>query len=147
LRKSSNPIDVHVGSRLRLRRSLIGMSQEDLGQALGLTFQQIQKYEKGINRISAGRLHRLADLLSVSVQFFYNDLPPGLSSPADRIPGFDEPEPDAAYISSAATLEGVQLQTAFSKIKDLALRRRIVNFVQSIAEQRSAEVPSDQPAG
>ena len=134
MRKPSNPIDVHVGARLRLRRSLIGMSQEELGRALGLTFQQIQKYEKGVNRISAGRLHRLADLLSVSVQFFYNDLPPGITQPGNAPQGFSEPELDTAYIHSISTPEGVQLQYAFSKIKDLALRRRVVQLVQSIAD-------------
>ena len=72
-----NPIDVHVGSRVRFRRMLLGMSQEKLGEKLGLTFQQIQKYEKGINRIGASRLFDLAQVLGVSVQFFYEEAPAG----------------------------------------------------------------------
>ncbi|RPI31359.1 MAG: XRE family transcriptional regulator, partial [Hyphomicrobiaceae bacterium] len=72
-----NPIDVHVGSRVRFRRMLLGMSQEKLGEKLGLTFQQIQKYEKGINRIGASRLFDLAQVLGVSVQFFYEEAPTG----------------------------------------------------------------------
>src|ERR1700752_5241949 len=75
-----NPIDVHVGSRVRFRRMLLGMSQEKLGEKLGLTFQQIQKYEKGINRIGASRLLDLAQVLGVPVQFFYEEAPSGESS-------------------------------------------------------------------
>ena len=73
--RRANPIDVHVGSRVRLRRMLLGMSQEKLGEHLGLTFQQIQKYEKGINRIGASRLFDLSNVLGVPVQFFYEELP------------------------------------------------------------------------
>src|SRR5262245_42432866 len=73
--RRANPIDIHVGSRVRFRRMLLGMSQEKLGERLGLTFQQVQKYEKGINRIGASRLFDLAQVLGVSVQFFYDDAP------------------------------------------------------------------------
>src|SRR5918992_4717448 len=73
--RRANPIDLHVGSRVRLRRMLLGMSQEKLAERLGLTFQQIQKYEKGINRIGASRLFDLAQVLGVPVQFFYDDAP------------------------------------------------------------------------
>src|SRR5579864_1004335 len=80
-----NPIDVHVGARVRLRRTLLGMSQEKLGQAIGLTFQQVQKYERGTNRIGASRLHELAQVLDVSVAFFFEDLnmPDGTLAGAD----------------------------------------------------------------
>ena len=84
-----NPIDVHVGSRVRFRRMLLGMSQEKLGEKLGLTFQQIQKYEKGINRIGASRLFDLAQVLGVPVQFFYEEAPSG--DPSRLLPqGFAE---------------------------------------------------------
>src|SRR5262245_30468310 len=84
-----NPIDVHVGSRVRFRRMLLGMSQEKLGEKLGLTFQQIQKYEKGINRIGASRLFDLAQVLGVPVQFFYEEAPAG--EPTQLLPqGFAE---------------------------------------------------------
>jgi len=77
--RRANPIDIHVGSRVRFRRMLLGMSQEKLGEKLGLTFQQVQKYEKGINRIGASRLYDLAQVLGVPVQFFYEDAPIGES--------------------------------------------------------------------
>ena len=73
--RKPNPIDIHVGSRVRFRRMLLGMSQEKLGELLGLTFQQVQKYEKGINRIGASRLFEIANVLGVNVQFFYDDAP------------------------------------------------------------------------
>src|ERR671926_591337 len=73
--KSPNPVDKHVGGRVRLRRMLIGMSQEKLGEALGITFQQVQKYEKGTNRIGASRLHQIAQVLGVPISFFYEGAP------------------------------------------------------------------------
>ena len=80
---ATNPIDAHVGKRLRLRRTLTGMSQERLGKTIGLTFQQVQKYEKGINRIGAGRLYDLAQILDVPVSYFYDDLPNGQAIKSD----------------------------------------------------------------
>src|SRR5262245_14093430 len=82
--RRANPIDIHVGSRVRFRRMLLGMSQEKLGERLGLTFQQVQKYEKGINRIGASRLFDLAQVLGVSVQFFYDDAPMGEGRAVDQ---------------------------------------------------------------
>jgi transcriptional regulator with XRE-family HTH domain len=75
----TSPVDLHVGSRIRLRRTLLGMSQERLGEAVGLTFQQVQKYERGSNRVSASRLYDLARVLNVPIQFFYDDMPPELA--------------------------------------------------------------------
>ena len=86
IKKVPNPIDVHVGSRVRLRRMLVGMSQEKLGEMLGLTFQQIQKYEKGANRIGASRLYQIAQILGVAVQFFFDDMPEGQKG--DDLTGF-----------------------------------------------------------
>src|SRR5690606_38472899 len=87
--RNPNPIDVHVGNRVRMRRMLIGMSQEKLGEKLGLTFQQVQKYEKGSNRVSASRLHHMAQILNVPVQYFFDDLPEGTVS-GEHNSGFSE---------------------------------------------------------
>jgi transcriptional regulator with XRE-family HTH domain len=141
--KDANPIDVHVGGRVRLRRTLIGMTQDELARALGLTFQQIQKYEKGANKISASRLYRLSELLKVSVQFFYDAMPDDMAANFQAAIGFSEPEIDTPYVNPLATAEGVQLHQYFSKIKDLALRRRVVELVRAIAEQHGPLGPGD----
>ena len=102
--RRANPIDVHVGSRVRLRRMLLGMSQEKLGEHLGLTFQQIQKYEKGVNRIGASRLFDLSQVLAVPVQFFYEELP--VSRRRRRGPGSPSARPKATPSSSSAAAKG-----------------------------------------
>ena len=131
-KKQANPVDAHVGHRVRLRRMLIGMSQERLGELLGLTFQQVQKYEKGINRIGAGRLFEVAGILGVPIGFFYEDVDTGATAG-----GFaeDEPPPVMEFLSSG---EGLQLSLAFMRIKDAKVRRRILDLVRSLAEE-SAE--------
>jgi transcriptional regulator with XRE-family HTH domain len=118
-----NPIDVHVGARVRLRRTLLGMSQEKLADALGLTFQQVQKYERGANRIGASRLHHLARILEVPVSFFFDELEgsqaPGLAKTGD-------PDP----MTRRETLELVR---AYYRIKDDKLRKRIFEVVKAAA--------------
>lgn len=132
IKKVPNPIDRHVGSRVRMRRMLAGISQEKLGEALGLTFQQIQKYEKGANRISASRLQQIAKKLEVPVSFFFDGAPGGDATPAA---GFAD-SPSTAYISDfLATSEGVQLTKAFVRIKSGRVRRRIVDIVEALAEE------------
>jgi transcriptional regulator with XRE-family HTH domain len=128
LKKIINPIDRHVGSRARMRRMLIGMSQEKLGNALGLTFQQVQKYEKGANRISASRLQQMSGILNVPVSFFFEGAPSG-----DTLAqGNGDAAPDiSAFLSTA---EGIQLNQAFAKIKSSMVRRRIVDLVEALAE-------------
>lgn len=122
-----HPIDIHVGARVKLRRMILGMSQEALGTALGLTFQQIQKYEKGVNRIGASRMYEIARLLQVPVQFFYDDY--------DAEPfagGFaEEAEPVMEMVRSQ---EGVQLCRYFAGIKDPDVKKRVLDLVRSIAE-------------
>lgn len=132
MRKTPDPIDVHVGGRVRLRRMLIGMSQEKLGDSLNLTFQQVQKYEKGANRIGAGRLYRIAQLLGVSVQFFFDDVPGESSSAAT---GFGEADQTPLLMDSVNTPEGIHLNRAFSMIKDPNLRKRIVDLLRAMAAQ------------
>jgi transcriptional regulator with XRE-family HTH domain len=132
IRKAPNPIDKHVGSRVRLRRMMLTMSQEKLGTALGLTFQQVQKYEKGTNRIGASRLQQMSQILQVPVSFFFEGAP----GPSGRPDGVAE-APSPAYVSDfLATSEGLALTKAFSRIKDVKLRRRIVDLVEEIASER-----------
>jgi transcriptional regulator with XRE-family HTH domain len=128
--KAPNPIDRHVGSRVRMRRMLIGMSQEKLGEALGVTFQQVQKYEKGTNRIGASRLHRIASILGVSVDFFYEGAPHVQGSAG----GFGE-RPSPNYVSDfLTTSEGVQLVKAFLNVKDPKIRRRLIDLIAALGE-------------
>ena len=129
-KKAPNPIDRHVGSRVRMRRMLVGMSQEKLGEALGITFQQIQKYEKGTNRIGASRLHRIASVLGVPIEFFYEGAPHANVGQA----GFAE-APSQTYVSDfLSTAEGVQLVKAFLEIKDAKVRRKLVELISTLAE-------------
>ena len=128
-KKQVNPIDIQVGNRVRIRRMLIGMSQERLGDLLGLTFQQVQKYEKGVNRIGAGRLFEVSRILNVPVDFFYegvNAIPAGASEA--------ESAPVMEFVSSG---EGLQLSLAFMKIKDAKVRKRVLDLVKSLAEEEA----------
>jgi transcriptional regulator with XRE-family HTH domain len=130
-KKTPNPIDKHVGSRVRMRRMMLSMSQEKLGDALGLTFQQVQKYEKGTNRIGASRLQQISNVLQVPVSFFF-DGAPHLPGPG-RSEGMGE-APSPAYVSDfLATSDGLALTKAFMRITDSKLRRRIVDLVEQIA--------------
>jgi transcriptional regulator with XRE-family HTH domain len=128
-KKTPNPTDKHVGSRVRMRRMMLGMSQEKLGDALGLTFQQVQKYEKGTNRIGASRLQQIAHFLQVPVSFFFEGAPDLPAGPAGMLEA-----PSPSYVSDfLATSDGLALTKAFMRIKDPKLRRRIVDLVSQIA--------------
>jgi transcriptional regulator with XRE-family HTH domain len=128
-KKAPNPIDKHVGSRVRMRRMMLSMSQEKLGGALGLTFQQVQKYEKGTNRIGASRLQQISHILQVPVAFFFEGAPTS-HPPTD---GMGE-APSPTYVSDfLATSDGLALTKAFMEIKEPKLRRRIVDLVEEIA--------------
>ena len=130
-KKAPNPIDKHVGSRVRMRRMMLGMSQEKLGDSLGLTFQQVQKYEKGTNRIGASRLQQISHILQVPVAFFFEGAPHLAGTPMPS--GLDE-APSPTYVSDfLATSDGLALTKAFMRIDDAKLRRRIVDLVQQIA--------------
>ena len=132
MKKIPNPVDVHVGSRVRMRRILIGMSQEKLGDALRLTFQQVQKYEKGTNRIGASRLQAIATILGVPVDYFFDGMPPDETTPMLIA---QEATPDEAtyVVDFLSTVEGVQLNKAFVRIRDAKLRRKVVELVREIA--------------
>jgi transcriptional regulator with XRE-family HTH domain len=128
-KKAPNPIDKHVGSRVRMRRMMLSMSQEKLGDALGLTFQQVQKYEKGTNRIGASRLQQISNILQVPVEFFFEGAP-HLAGAARA----DGNAPSPAYVSDfLASSDGLALTKAFMRIGDPKLRRRIVDLVEQIA--------------
>jgi transcriptional regulator with XRE-family HTH domain len=128
VKKLPNPVDKHVGNRVRMRRLMLQMSQEKLGDALGLTFQQVQKYEKGTNRIGASRLQHISDILQVPVAFFFEGAPT-LQQNRSRLP--DAPSP--AYVSDfLATSDGLALCKAFMRIKEPTLRRAIVMLLKQI---------------
>ena len=129
-KKQPNPIDIHVGGRVRLRRMMLGMSQEKLGENLGITFQQIQKYEKGTNRIGASRLQHIARVLSVPVAFFFEGAP-GLAAGDQR--GVAEADGPNYLVDFLATSDGIQLNKAFVRIKDAKLRRRVIDLVRAMA--------------
>jgi len=130
-KKKPNPIDIHVGSRIRLRRTMLGMSQEKLGESLGITFQQVQKYEKGTNRVGASRLQNISAILNVPVSFFFEDAPGNQGSDA----GSGLEENAASYVVNfLSSSEGLQLNRAFVKISDPKVRRRIIDLVRTLAE-------------
>jgi transcriptional regulator with XRE-family HTH domain len=133
--KAPNPVDKYVGSRIRMRRIMLGMSQEKLGESLGLTFQQIQKYEKGTNRVGASRLQQISEILQVPVSFLFEGGPGG----SINANGLSE-APSPAYVSDfLATSEGLALTRAFTRISDSKLRRSIVDLVEQIATREQAD--------
>jgi len=133
-KKQANPVDAHVGHRVRLRRMLMGMSQERLGELLGLTFQQVQKYEKGVNRIGAGRLFEIAGILGVPIGFFYED-----AEGSQALAGFSEDDKSPPVMEFFASGEGLQLALAYMNIKDARVRRRILDLVRELSEEQEAK--------
>ncbi|TCL95893.1 helix-turn-helix protein [Rhizobium sp. PP-WC-2G-219] len=138
--KAPHAIDIYVGGRVRARRLTLGMSQTALGDRLGITFQQIQKYEKGVNRMGASRLQAAADILSVPISYFFQDNPS------------DQTRPEAADFDAVnaflSTREGLSLNKAFSSIKSPDIRKTVVALVTSLAqgEEAAARQPADAPA-
>lgn len=132
--KVPNPIDKHVGSRVRLRRVLLGLSQEKLGDALGLTFQQVQKYEKGANRIGASRLQEISKILGVPPSYFFEGAPASASDMSANLPTDAGDLASSAMVTDfIATAEGIQLNKAFVRIKDPQVRKRIIDLVIALA--------------
>ena len=129
--KKANPVDAHVGSRVRLRRMLLGMSQERLGESMGLTFQQVQKYEKGVNRIGASRLFQISKILDVPVQFFFEEAPYTGDGNAAR--GMAEPDSEAFILEFLNSREGLELNRAFVKIGDPKVRKSVVDLVRALS--------------
>ncbi len=132
-RPRANAIDGHVGGRVRTRRTLLGLSQEKLGDALGLTFQQVQKYEKGSNRISASRLYQISKILDVPVSYFYEDMPDELRRQTLPVkpPPRDESEPDTMH-----KRETLELVRAYYRIENAAVRDRLRETVRAVAGEK-----------
>ena len=128
-----SPIDVHVGSRIRLRRTLLGMSQERLGEALGLTFQQVQKYERGVNRVGASRLYDLSRVLDVPISFFFDDMPPAVSgNGAGGVAGFADQQDGFGSDDTLTRRETLELVRAYYRITEPAVRKRVFELIKSM---------------
>ena len=120
-----NPVDVHVGARLRQRRTLLGMNQTKLGSAIGLTFQQVQKYEKGTNRISASRLYALSGTLDVPIEYFFSDMPTAVAASSPTLGGGRAKKPPSYQPNPMGTRETLELVRAYYKIEDADVRKRL----------------------
>ena len=135
-KKAPNPIDKHVGSRVRMRRMMLAMSQEKLGDALGLTFQQVQKYERGVNRVGASRLFDLSRVLDVPISFFFDDMPESLASSygnqiGRRTAGFSDMQ-DGFTDDALNRRETLELVRAYYRITDPAVRKRVFDLIKSM---------------
>ena len=136
--RSPNPIDIHVGTRVRLRRQVLKMSQEKLGDQLGVTFQQVQKYERGANRVGASRLWKMSQVLDVPVGFFYDGL--------DEMGGsneFAEDDQMPIVYDFINSTDGVNLAKAVSQIKNKAVRRQILELARSLAKDSASQEEED----
>jgi transcriptional regulator with XRE-family HTH domain len=129
-KKKPNPIDAHVGARIRMRRNMLGMSQEKLGESLGITFQQIQKYEKGTNRVGASRLQAIASIMEVPPAFFFENAPTDELTAGE---GFAEEASTTLVMDFFSSAEGIQLNRAFSRIEDPKVRRKIVELIKALS--------------
>ncbi len=129
------PVDVHVGSRVRLRRTMLGMSQVKLGAAIELTFQQVQKYERGANRIGASRLYQLGNVLDVPVSYFFDDMPPEIAQTGQRRPfGFSESEAAVYEVDTLAKRETLELVRAYYRIRNEKVRKRVFELAKALAK-------------
>ncbi|KQO83363.1 helix-turn-helix transcriptional regulator [Rhizobium sp. Leaf262] len=132
MKKSPNATDIHVGSRIRLRRVMLGLSQEKLGDGLGITFQQVQKYEKGTNRVGASRLQHISELLDVHISYFFEGTPEATEDRALAVPSML-----SQFFNSK---EGISLAKAFCGIEDSRVRRRVLELVQSLSTSNTSEI-------
>ncbi|MFT4089658.1 MAG: helix-turn-helix transcriptional regulator [Asticcacaulis sp.] len=127
--RSPNPVDLHVGARVRMRRKFLGLSQEGLAETIDLTFQQVQKYERGSNRISASKLYEIARALKAPVAYFFEGY-----GASDALEGFSESESEQFVHGFLMTTEGIELAEAFPRIKNSKHRRRLLELVRALAE-------------
>ena len=135
MRRAPNATDRHVGKRVRMRRLMVKMTQEKLAAQLGLTFQQVQKYEKGVNRVSASRLREMSHVLQVPIQFFFDGLPEAKGGIAK-----DRQEPSQKFVYDfLASSDGIALARAFTRLKSPKLRRRIVQLVKEFVDEAGDE--------
>lgn len=137
---SPDPIDVYVGSRIKARRVGLRMSQTKLGQAIGVTFQQIQKYENGTNRVGASNLHKIASMLGVDVGYFYDGVPSVPDTPPEDGQSGLHDVPQVVFESDPmASREAIELMHNFFRIKDPQIRKRVFQFVRSLANRGEAD--------
>ncbi len=134
-----NPVDVHVGARLRVRRTLLGMSQTTLGGSLGVSFQQMQKYERGANRISASRLFDLSRILDVPIQFFFDDMPAAVAASSPTKDGGKAKKPPSYEPDPMATRETLELVRAYYKISDPQVRKRLFEMTKALGAAASKD--------
>ncbi|ABM45051.1 helix-turn-helix domain-containing protein [Bartonella bacilliformis] len=127
-RKKPDPIDIYVGTRIRLRRNMLGLTQEKLGEQLGITFQQIQKYEKGTNRVGASRLQAIAEIMDVPVSYFFDK---GINNQPEE----SFAESDSNFMDFCSSNEGIQLMRAFTNILDAKVRRKIIDLAKALSEE------------
>ncbi len=135
--RKPHPADVHVGARVRMRRAFLGMSQTTLGEAIGLTFQQVQKYERGTNRISASRLFDLSRVLNVPVQFFFDDMPKAVAASAPTQGGGKAKELPSYELDPMATRETLELVRAYYKIGEPQIRNRLRDLTKALGAAAS----------
>ncbi len=132
-----NPVDVHVGARLRQRRTLLGMNQTKLGSSIGLTFQQVQKYEKGTNRISASRLYALSGTLDVPIEYFFSDMPTAVAASSPTLGRGSAKQPPSYQPDPMATRETLELVRAYYKIEDTNVRKRLRELTKALGAAAS----------
>ena len=142
VKSTPDPVDIHVGSRVRLRRTLLGMSQEKLGTALGLTFQQIQKYERGANRIGSSRLFQLSQILDVPVSFFFEDM--DAATGHGRKAGFAESPPPSFEVGQLSRRETLELVRSYYRIVDPIVRKRIFEMIKAVGNASQAELDASE---
>jgi transcriptional regulator with XRE-family HTH domain len=136
--RAPNPVDLHVGARIRMRRKILGVSQERLADDLGLTFQQVQKYERGANRVSASKLYEIARSLQAPIAYFFDGLADPLSTAEDLSPAGDD-----RYVHDfLMTSEGLELATIFPKIRRGRVRRKVLDLVRAMADEEAALEPA-----
>ncbi|MFT4074829.1 MAG: helix-turn-helix domain-containing protein [Asticcacaulis sp.] len=131
--RGPNPVDLHVGARVRMRRKFLGMSQESLAEVIELTFQQVQKYERGSNRISASKLYEIAKALKAPIAYFFEGY-----GENEAVEGFSESESEQFVHGFLMTTEGIELAEAFPRVKNAKLRRRILELVRTLGEEDEA---------
>ncbi|CAN5201644.1 helix-turn-helix domain-containing protein [soil metagenome] len=133
--RSPNPVDLHVGARIRMRRKILGVSQERLADDLGLTFQQVQKYERGANRVSASKLYEIARSLQAPISYFFDGLADPLAAPSEQLASAND---DRFVHDFLMTSEGLELATIFPKIKRGRVRRKVLDLVRAMADEEAA---------
>lgn len=137
MKRGPNNVDVNVGARVRTRRLAVGLTQDKLAKAVGITFQQIQKYEKGVNRIGAGRLQDISRVLGAPVSFFYSDLPQALNEFTRETSGADIDEAPKVARQSDKSAEALRLVKGFLEIEDAEVRRHLIALVETLSGRRS----------